>query len=444
MQRSRLIYGAKCAVVLTAVSVVIYAHATGPDPRKTGAPGDTTCNQATCHVGTAVNGGPGKVEITYSGGTTYTPGERGTFTVTITDTGTPPRQVYGFQASARLSSDQEHGQAGTLIAGTGLDVQCEDARSLPCRSTAPVQFINHNTPSRTGVWTFQWDAPANGAGDVVVYVAGNAANGNGNETGDRIYTSSIRLTTATSAGKKPSVTSGGVANTWSASSTIATNTWVSIFGSDFTDKTQTWDGSPEFSQGKLPLSLSNVSVTINGKSAPVYFISPGQINVLAPDDSGTGNVELRVKNAAGESDPVTVVRSALSPALLTTSSEGKLRVIGRLNSNANIVLGLPEASSVRPFAPGDVVQFYATGLGPTNPSVPVENVVTGAPALINASSIRILINGNPVQIVGSALVGSGLYQINGVIPTIADGEYKAVIEVAGTQSPDNIFMLIKH
>ena len=33
----------------------------------------------------------------------------------------------------------------------------------------------------------------------------------------------------------------------------------------------------------MPTSLDGVSVTIGGKPAYVSFISPGQLNVLAPD-----------------------------------------------------------------------------------------------------------------------------------------------------------------
>jgi len=440
MNRARFIYWAKCVVALSAVSITLWAFAEGPLPRKTGAPGDGTCNE--CHVGTGINSSSGKVEITYSGGTSYTPGQRGTFTVTITDTGTPARQAYGFQASARLASDLQKGQAGTLIAGDGLKVICEDNNPAPCKDSGPVQFIEHSRPSGTGVFTFDWTPPAAGAGDVVVYVAANAANGNGNNSGDRIYTANIRLTSGTaSGGNKPTISSGGVSNSWSASTTIASNTWVSIYGTDF-GAGGNWNGAPEFAQGKLPLSVGGVSVTINGKPAPVYFVNSTQINVLAPDDTATGNVAVVVKTAAGESAPATVVRAPLSPALLTTNAGGATRVLAVLNaSNPPVYLGSASIAGTRPFAPGDVVQFYATGLGPTTPAVPVENVVTGAPTLVNAPTIRI--RDTALQILGSALVGSGLYQVNAVVPDLPDGDYPASIEVGGTRSPDNIVISIK-
>src|SRR4051812_9866076 len=42
----------------------LYSYASGPDPRKTGAPGDQTCTQAGCHTGTALNGGGGSAVLT--------------------------------------------------------------------------------------------------------------------------------------------------------------------------------------------------------------------------------------------------------------------------------------------------------------------------------------------------------------------------------------------
>jgi uncharacterized protein (TIGR03437 family) len=386
------------------------------------------------------------VQINYAGGTSYVPGERGKFTVTITDTGTPTRQRWGFQATARLASNLASGQAGAWIAGSDSFVQCADgSRTFPCRAGQEVQYIQHKAASSRNTFEFEWTAPAEGAGDVRVYVAGNAANGNVADSGDRIYTSSITLTpqAPVSGGPKPAIrATDGALNAWSGSGTLATNTWIEIFGTNLAPSEKLWSDAPEFAQGKLPLTLNGVSVTIGGKRAPVYYTSAGQINALVPDDTATGNVPLVVTTAAGESAAYTVVRGPLSPSLLTVRGEdGKRRVVGRLNSNANIVLGLPVANGVRPFAPGDIVQFYATGLGPTNPAIPVDTVVTGAPALTNAPQIRI--NNVNVPILGSALVGSGLYQINGTIPDIQNGEYPAVIQVGNEISPASIIISIQ-
>src|SRR5690242_13737415 len=84
--------------------IVLQAFSTGPLPRKTGAPGDSTC--AECHTGTALNGGGGNAALTASSGTSYTPGQQVTFTLTITDSAA---RIYGFEATARPDSNASAG-----------------------------------------------------------------------------------------------------------------------------------------------------------------------------------------------------------------------------------------------------------------------------------------------------------------------------------------------
>src|SRR5215469_14972187 len=95
----------------------------------------------------------------------------------------------------------------------------------------------------------------------------------------------------------PAVT--GVFNAASAQPTIASATFVSIFGSNLATTTDSWSN---FAGGNLPASLDGVQVTINGVPAYVAFISPGQINVVAPDDPTVGKVPVVVTNAQGSSD----------------------------------------------------------------------------------------------------------------------------------------------
>lgn len=439
MKRNRLIFFAKCATILSVVPAVIMAYASGPPAKHTGAPGDETCAASGCHVGT-VNSSNGAVQITWSGGASYVPGERGKFTVTITDANA--RRAYGFQASARLANNS---QAGTLHASAGQVVICENDRSQsPCPDTAPLQFVMHNTPRNAGQFEFDWTPPAAGAGEVTVYVAANAANGDGTNNGDRIYTANIKLTPAgASGGNRPTVADTGVADAFNFQRGVAENTWIALFGQNLSTETRTWDGSPELARGELPMSLGGVSVTIGGKPAAVYAVSPTQVNVLAPLDAATGNVPVVLKNAAGESTPVTAVKVAMLPGFYAPfSQDGKLFVTAVENSTGAI-LGKQgvEPRATRAFRPGDVVQFYANGLGPTNPPVPENQFVRTPAALVNAPAIRI--NDVPAEVLGAVLVNSGLYQINARIPDVPNGDHPIVVEVGGTRSASNVSITIQ-
>src|ERR1051326_6789394 len=124
MSRKNRIFAGLSAVLLIGAAL-LYAHAAGPDPWHTAAPGDdpAACTASGCHVGTPLNGGGGNVVVNFQNGQTYTPGLQQTFTIVITDSVV---KVYGFQMTARLGSNLSGGQAGDFTAGTGQIVLCSD------------------------------------------------------------------------------------------------------------------------------------------------------------------------------------------------------------------------------------------------------------------------------------------------------------------------------
>jgi uncharacterized protein (TIGR03437 family) len=65
-------------------------------------------------------------------------------------------------------------------------------------------------------------------------------------------------------------------------------------GLSLTEPPRIWQGS-DFVGNKMPVQLDGVSATVNGKSAYLYFISPGQVNILTPPDDN-------VRYSAGSGD----------------------------------------------------------------------------------------------------------------------------------------------
>ena len=80
-----------------------------------------------------------------------------------------------------------------------------------------------------------------------------------------------------------------VANAFGDTPLIAPNTWVEIKGTNLAPASDTriWQGS-DFTVDYLPLRLDDVSVTVNGRVAYPYFISPTQVNILTPPDPLSG------------------------------------------------------------------------------------------------------------------------------------------------------------
>ena len=193
----RIIQCSQLAAAFTVLCVTLQAYSSGPPPRYSGAPGDDPGSCSSCHRGLSVNGGPGSVTIVLPGGNSYTPGVKQHIVVQVSD---PQQRRWGFQLAARLKSDPMNGQAGDLQPTDGFtQVICDSGAPKPCVSSTVVQFIEHTLagtrPGATNGVTFEfdWTPPATNSGNVVLYAAGNAANGDGNLTGDRVYNTSVEL-----------------------------------------------------------------------------------------------------------------------------------------------------------------------------------------------------------------------------------------------------------
>ena len=168
--------------------------------------------------------------------------------------------------------------------------------------------------------------------------------------------------------QKPTISAGGVLDAAGGGKAIAPGSWVSIFGTLLSGTTRAWRDA-DFQAGRLPTALDGVSVTINGKSAPIAFISPGQINVLAPDDSATGLVPVQVKNAQGASDSVLVLQQTAAPALFqfpAPTYAAATHVDGSYVAGPRLVAqGIPGTAA----KVGETIVLFGTGFGVTQPAI---------------------------------------------------------------------------
>jgi uncharacterized protein (TIGR03437 family) len=427
MNRSKRILLAKWATALAAPAIIL-AYASGPPARHTGAPGDpTTCTE--CHTGSAVGTG---VQIAFAdGSTTYTPGATKQMRVTVTDTA----RIYGFQATARLASNLSNGQAGTFRpVGTSTQVICENDSARPssssCPSSAPVEFIEHTLAGTSNTFEFEWVAPATNVGDVRFYVAGNAANGNGQNTGDRIHTANLTAT-AGAAANAPTISSGGVVNGASFQPGIVSGSWVSIFGSNFASARKDWEGLIQ--NGVFPTEIDGVRVNINNKPAAINFISPGQINVQVPDDTATGTVNVEVITPGGR-NTATANMEQIRPGLFGVDTPARRYVASTIGG---VFIGNPaDVPGTRPARPGEIIELWGTGFGATQEARPAGRIVA-SPSPVTAQ-VRVRIGGVEVTPEFAGLVGAGLYQVNVRVPqTLASGAHQVSITVGGIESANN-------
>lgn len=448
---NRVVFG---LATLAFGAVLASAHSYGPPPGTTAAPGEDSRACAQCHTGTALNAGGGKVEIILPNGPTYSPGVAQHIMVRVSD---PAQRRWGFQFSARLNSDLANGQAGDLKESDGLTmVVCSNGASKPCATAgSTLQFIEH-TPEGTRLGTpngatfeFDWTPPATDVGNVTFYAAGNAANGNGSSSGDHIYTAHVELTSAAPAGApaKPTISRNGVVSSATLQPTIAPNSWITISGSNFASTSRSWK-KEDIQNGRLPSSLDGLSVTVNNKPAYVEFISSSQINALTPDDTSSGAVEVKVTNAAGTSDPVTVQMQQPAPGFFLF--DNKYLAAAHADGKAIGKVGLfpPFPNLTTPAKPGEIIVLYATGCGATDPPATAGQVVAQVSKLVTPP--RISIGGLPADVQFAGLIPgfAGLYQFNVMVPSaVGDGDQPVIADLNGIVSPSGpscCFITIEH
>ena len=141
---------------------------------------------------------------------------------------------------------------------------------------------------------------------------------------------------------------------------------MSIIGSNLSTTTYSWQAS-DFVNGMLPTSLQGVSVTINGLPAFIEYISPTQINVLAPDDATIGPVQVQVTVAQHASNSLTVQKERrFRPAFFTIDNGvyvAALHADYTLVGSSSLLPGV----TTRPAQPGETMLLYGTGFGLDQP-----------------------------------------------------------------------------
>ena len=236
------------------------------------------------------------------------------------------------------------------------------------------------------------------------------------------------LTTAT-----PTITM--VANAEGAAPTIAPNTWIFIKGSNLgpAGDSRIWQG-PDFVNSQMPTELDGVSVTVNGQSAFVYYISPTQLNVLTPPGAISGSVQIQVTNNGTVSANFAVQAQAESPSFFVFNGGPYITAVHLNGSLIGPATLYPGYST--PAQAGETIVIFANGFGPTSsPVVPGAETQSGTLSPLPVISI----GGVPATVTFAGLIAPGEFQFNVVVPpSLANGDqptmamYNGLTTQAGT------------
>ncbi len=242
------------------------------------------------------------------------------------------------------------------------------------------------------------------------------------------------------ASSRPTLVSmGGVVHAGTLNPGAASGSWVALFGDNLASVTRSWRAS-DIANGKLPESLEGVSVRINNKPAFVQYVSPKQLNVLAPADSASGSVPVTVTNAGGSSDPVAVDFQVFQPGFFLLPQE----YVAAVHADGAVVgpAGLIDGLRTLPAQPGEQVILFGTGFGPTSPATPAGEVVLDAAPLANPVTLRI--DTVAVDFAFAGVSGVGLYQFNVTVPDLPDGDHAVTAEIAGVRTAKIARIRITH
>jgi len=425
-------------------SLSLIANPGGADPGNTGGPGEdpAACGRSECHVGANNPTRDAGIEIEFPDGATYTPWVKQRWRVRVTEAA----NIYGFQVSTRLPDDS---QAGSLVPADGrTQVLCGDGRTPPCRSDASIQYITHVLADTGNTFEFDWTPPEADLGPVRVFAAGNAANGNGQNTGDRIFLRNFTLAPRAAQAQRPAIRAERpVLQVFSGAAIVSPGAWAELYGENLSPITRQWAGS-DFQGTQAPTELSGIKVRIGGRPAFVSYISPTQVNVQVPAGIGTGDsVQVEVENPAGTAQ-TTVRAAAVSPALLTTPifNAGGKQYVAALHADlttfvgrANLIAGVP----FRPAKPGDRIIIYAVGCGPTDPAAPPGQIVTGG--LRRFSSPFTVRFGETIATSEGFMEPNnvGLCRFDVIVPNVADGDIALQATLGGVTDGQSLFTTVQ-
>jgi len=202
----------------------------------------------------------------------------------------------------------------------------------------------------------------------------------------------------------PSIALAAVTNAASYGAVVSPGEVFSIFGKELAVAPASAGAPP------LPIKLSDVTVSVNGVPAPLYYVSPVQINAQIPFETQVGTAQIQVSSGAGTATQQVQVAPA-APAIFTLNSLGtgagavEHGLTGELVTVAN------------PAAVGEIISVYCTGLGAVSPAA-----VTGGAAPVpppqTVLAVQVYIAGSLAQVTYAGLAPgfAGLYQVNLQIP----------------------------
>lgn len=213
----------------------------------------------------------------------------------------------------------------------------------------------------------------------------------------------ISGTVAAAASSETFIPAGSAVNAASfATAPLTPGSLASIFGVNLAATTAQAGVIP------LPSTLGGVKLTLNGITAPLVFVSSGQINFQVPFElAGQPSATAELQSGSAIAVLPDIPLSAATPGIFFAA--GNQAAITHVDGTL--------ANAAKPASQGETLMLFATGLGAVSPT-PATGAAAGVPFSNLIATPSVTVGGKAAVVSYSGLAPGyvGLYQLNVTVP----------------------------
>ncbi len=194
---------------------------------------------------------------------------------------------------------------------------------------------------------------------------------------------------------------------------------LTVWGSSLAPSPQTASSTP------LPQTMAGVAAMVNGEITPLYYVSPGLVNLQIPYEIPPGTATLSLNNN-GQVTTRTFTVAAAAPGIFLDANGFAIAT-----QSVNGVLTNGESASA-----GQEIAIYVTGAGALSTAV-ADGAAPPATGIQPAAAVKVTVGGAlaTVNAVGLTPGAVGVMQVNFTVPSgIAAGKQPVVVAIGGAMS----------
>jgi uncharacterized protein (TIGR03437 family) len=169
----------------------------------------------------------------------------------------------------------------------------------------------------------------------------------------------------------------------------------------------------------LPTTLSGVTVRINDAAAPLFYVSPTQINFQVPwEVLGQTQASVTVTVNYVTSAPWSGTLAPATPGIFSINQQGSGQGAILMANSGALAAAAASLPGARPAQRGEYISIYCTGLGPVTNQPASGAAAQAAPLSTTLSTPVATIGGVPAAVSYAGLAPGfvGLYQVNAQVP----------------------------